>query len=148
LSQSIGAALKGAANKDVAAAGALVAGMSPSEARSQAAAEVAGKWFPEFTSGKAAKPEAIAWLGQLDDASIRNVIEKITWNWSSSDSASMAAFLATATVEQIPTFSASVLARELARKNPTDALDWASRLPGDFARSAGADAFSEWRNAQ
>jgi hypothetical protein len=148
LSQAIGAALKGAANKDVAAAAALVSGMSPSEARSTAAAAVAEKWFPEFTSGKPVKPEALAWLAQLDSPSIKNVLEKITWNWTTSDPKSMAAFLSSATADQIPTYSASTLARELAHKNPAEAMEWATHLPGDFAQIAGGSAFSEWRSSQ
>jgi hypothetical protein len=148
LAPAVGSVLTGAAEQNVDAAAALVAGMNPSSARAEAAVAVAKKWLPEFSSGKPAPPEAIAWLSNLDAVSLRRVLGEVQWQWSSSDPASMAKFLAARSSDQVPDSAYSILGRELARRNPTDALDWASRLPADRALSAGADAFAEWRRTQ
>jgi hypothetical protein len=150
LVQAVGGVLKGAADKDVARAAALVTGMDPSPARAEAAFAVARKWFPEMSSGEAAKPEAIAWLGGLDADSIRRVFEEgvVQWGWACSDPKSMAAFLATASAGEIPASAYSILVRQMVRQSPLDTLDWASHLPADCALSAGSDAFAEWCNSQ
>jgi hypothetical protein len=148
LAQAVGAALRGAASNDPAAAGVLVLGMDPSPARTEGAAAVAHQWFPEFTSGKPAKPEAIAWLGQLDSDSVKRVLDDISWNWATSDPKTMASFLSSSSADQVPASSDSVLARLLARKNPAEALEWASQLPEARGLKAGADAFAEWHFSQ
>ncbi len=148
LSQSVGAVLKGAASKDPAAAGALVAQLDPSPARSQAAAEVARQWFPQFESTNAAKPEAVNWLAGLDTDSIRSVLKQIQWEWATSDPKSMAAFLATLGAAQVPPGADEALARQLVRKDPLGTLNWAASLPADRALTAGSVAYVEWRLAQ
>jgi hypothetical protein len=148
LVQAVGGVLRGAAEKDVAGAAGLVAEMAPSPARAEAAVAVARKWFPEMHSEKPVKPEAIAWLASLDSDAVKRVVNQVQWGWSVSDPGSMAVFLASASSEQIPTSAYSVLARQMARKNPWEALEWASRLPPDGALGAGGDAFSEWRRSQ
>ncbi len=60
----------------------------------------------------------------------------------------MAAFLASFTSGQIPESAYTILARQMARQKPSEALEWASRLPEDHGLPAGADAFAEWRNSQ
>jgi len=150
LVQAVGGVLKGAAGKDVAGAAALVTGMDPSPARAEAAVAVARKWFPEMSSGEAAKPEAIAWLGGLDADSIRRVLEEgaVQWGWACSDPKSMAAFLANASAGEVPANVYSTLARQMVRQTPVDTLVWAGHLPADCALSAGSIAFAEWRNSQ
>ena len=59
----------------------------------------------------------------------------------------MAAFLASSS-ERFPANTYNVLAREIARKSPQEALDWASRLPEDRGLAAGGEAFAEWRRSQ
>jgi hypothetical protein len=149
LAQAVGGVLKSVAARDVAGAARLVAEMNPSPARAEAAAAVARKWFPEFASyNKAVEPEAIAWLGGLDAHSVKRVLDEVRWQWSNSDPKSMAAYLASSSNEQIAPEVHSTLARQMARKNPFEALDWASRLPADRALSAGNDAFNAWQYAQ
>ncbi len=94
LAQAVGGVLKGAAEKDIAGAAALVTGMDPSAARAEAAVAVARKWFPEMSSGEAAKPEAVAWLAGLDPTSVKRVLDEcaVQWGWACSDPKSMAAF--------------------------------------------------------
>lgn len=148
LSQAVAGVLKGAADKDVNGAAALVTGMSPSPARAEAAVAVAKKWFPEFSSGKPATPEAITWLSNLDGPSLGRVLGEVKWQWSSSDPTSMAAFLVGRSGGQIPDSVYSVIGRELAHRNPAAALDWANRLPADRALNAGAATYAEWRRTQ
>jgi len=140
--------LKGAAAKDVAGAAGLVAAMSPSPARAEAAVAVAQKWFPDFSSDKPVKPETIAWLTSLDAESVKRVLNQVHWRWSESDPQSMAAFLASHDSDQIPAHAYVTLARNMARKHPLEALEWTSHLPADHSLSAGSEAFSEWRRSQ
>lgn len=148
LMQAVSGVMKGAAAKDVAGAAAFVAQMDPSAARAEAAVAVARKWFPDTFSGKSVKPETVAWLAGLDGDSMKRVLDEITWTWSATDAKGMATFLEGLKHENVPSYSYTVVARELVRKNPSEALEWANRLSGDAALSAGGAAFAEWRGAQ
>lgn len=143
LAQAVGGVVKG-----VAAAADLVAAMYPSPARAEAASAVAQAWFPESFSGKTVVPETIAWLSGLDRDSVKRVLERHGWQWSNSDPKSMAAFLESPAGQQVPAHVVSTLAQNMARKNPSEALEWASRLPEERGLQAGSDAFSEWRLSQ
>jgi hypothetical protein len=146
LAQAVGGVVKGAAEKDIAGAAELVNSMSPSSARAEAAAAVAAKWFPHFDDNSA-KPEAIAWLAGLDNESAQRVINAVEINWAVADPKSMAAFLSSSN-ERFRASAYDIVAREIVRKNPLEALDWAGHLPEDRGLSAGADAFAEWRFSQ
>jgi hypothetical protein len=148
LAQSVASVLKGVAQKDVMAAAALVTDMEPSHARTEAAVAVARKWFPEMSSANQTKPETVGWLANLDRDSIKRVLDQITWGWGTSDPTSMAAFLSSTAADSVPSYSYSVVARELSRKNPQEALAWTSHLPERQGLAAGGDAFAEWRAAQ
>jgi hypothetical protein len=148
LVQAIGGVMKGAAAKDVARAAVFVTGMDPSSARAEAAVAVAKKWFPNSLTATGVKPETLAWLGTLDGDSVKRVLDEVTWGWSTSDPKSMAAFLEAANGEHVPSYSYTILARQMARKNPSEAMEWANRLSGEAALSAGGEAFAEWRGAQ
>jgi len=148
LVQSIAGAMRGLADKNITAAAAIVADMNPSSARAEAALEVARKWFPGLASGQVAPSESIAWLRRLDADSLGRVMDRITWVWATSDAPSMATFLETANHERIPVYAYRVTGQELARKDPKEALQWASRLPGNTALVAGSAAFGEWQASQ
>jgi hypothetical protein len=90
----------------------------------------------------------IAWLKGLDSDSIRRVLETIPWGWSVSDFKSMAQFVDSVSVEAVPSAVYAILARQMARQNPMEAMEWANHLPGDQSLIAGADAFAEWRISQ
>jgi hypothetical protein len=148
LAQAVGGVMKGAAEKDVAAAAALVTSLNPSAARTEAAVAVGQKWFPDrLGEDKPASPAAIAWLSALDTESATRLVDEIQWRWATCDPKGMAGFLASSP-ERFSANPYNIVARELARKNPTEALEWADRLPTDRALSAGADAFAEWRRSQ
>jgi len=148
LNSAVAGVVKGTAAKDLMSAAALVASMEPSSARAEAAAGIARKMFPDSLSAKTATPEAIAWLTQLDPASSRRVTDQVCWSWAGSDAKSMAAFLSTADPDAISPFAYNIAARELARKGPSAALEWASQLPTEKAFVAGGEVFAEWRSFQ
>lgn len=149
LVQSVAGVLKGAAGKDVASASAMVTAMYPSPARAEAAAAVAEKAFPGYSpTGKPVAPETLAWLVTLDGDSLKRVLDRIHWRWSESDPKSLADFLATTPSEHISSHLYSSLARNMARKDPAEALAWASQLPTQHAAEAGRDAFNEWLRTQ
>jgi hypothetical protein len=147
LAQAVGGLVRGVAEKDLAAAAALVAALEPSSARTEAAVAISRKLFPDEFQRKPIKPESIAWLAGLDSESARRVMNEIQWQWSMTDPKGMADFLASSP-ERFPTQAYDTLARELARKSPLDALAWADRLPEERALAAGGEAFAEWRRTQ
>jgi len=148
LNNAVAGVVKGTAAKDLAAAAALVASMEPSSARAEAATAISRKMFPDSMSAKTATPEALAWLAQLDPNSMRRVTGEISWSWAGADVKSMAAFLSTADPDAISPYCYNIAARELARKGPSAALEWASQLPTEKALVAGGEAFAEWRAFQ
>jgi hypothetical protein len=146
LAQAVAGVVKGAAEKDISSASQLVNSMSPSSGRAEAAAAVAEKWFPHFDD-RTAKPEAIAWLRGLDSESAQRVVNAVALEWGTCDPKSMATFLSSSN-ERFTASAYHTVAREIGRKDPLEALDWASRLPEDRGLRAGADAFAEWRFSQ
>ena len=148
LSDSIKALAAGAAQKDVASAAALVSSMTPSTARSQAAMAVADKWFPDAFANKTLSTDTLNWLSGLDPDAIRQVVSSVAWKWSDTDPSSLATFLQSATNISFPTYTYEVLARNLARNDPNQAMDWAQQLPSQLGVSAGSTAFSEWARGQ
>jgi hypothetical protein len=148
LARAAGSVLKGAAGKDANAAAALVAAMPPSSARAEAAASVASKLFPEFSSEKPVPPETLAWLSSLDGGSVRTVLERTQWQWSNTDPAGMAAFIAKLDRESVPSSTYDYLARTMARKDPLAALEWANQVPDDRRITFANDAFNVWQHSQ
>lgn len=148
LAQAAGGVLKGVAEKDLAGARALVAGMNPSSARAEAAAAVAQKVFPDSLSEKPVPPETVAWLRQLDPDTLKRALDQVYWRWMSSDTQGFADFLKTANTGHLPSHIYQNLARNLARKNPSEALAWASDLPPERGVEVGSEAFAEWRRSQ
>jgi hypothetical protein len=149
LDQAVAGVMKGAAGKDVVAAAAMVASMVPGSVRSAAAAAVAEQWFPnQILSGEKVKPEAISWLTSLDNDSIKRVLDGVTWGWANSDPQSLARFLSQAPADQVPSYTDSALARQMARSSPQDALAWAATLREGRGIAAGAEAFASWHSSQ
>ncbi|HWB03169.1 MAG TPA: hypothetical protein VG796_09110 [Verrucomicrobiales bacterium] len=148
LDEAIGSVLKGAADKDVASAAELVSGMDATMGRAKAALSVAKKWFPGFDSGKPAPPEAISWLSSLDPGSIKHVMEQLQWQWAGSDPKSLCDFLLTPAGQNSPAYSFYGTAREMARKDPVAALEWAGKLPDERRVDSISNVISEWQNSQ
>jgi hypothetical protein len=148
LNQAVSAVVRGAVQKDVTSAAAMVTDMQPGAARAQAAGIVAEKWFPELMSTDPLKPELLKWLSGLDQDSIRSVLNQSCWHWANSDPQSMAKFLAAAPSEEVPQYADSILAQTMARTRPEEALKWAASLPEGRALEAGSAAFSNWHESQ
>jgi hypothetical protein len=154
LGRAVTAVVQGAGVKQVAATAALVADMESSPARAEGALAVARQWFPSLggmagpSGEQTVGPQAVAWLQSLDPLSIKRVLDEETWSWATSDPSSMADFLLTTTNTMIGNWPDTCLARQMARRNSAEALDWASRLPGNRGISAGGEAYAEWRSSQ
>ena len=148
LSQAVSGVVKGVAEKDIVRASDLVAQMQPGAARAEAAATVANQWMPGLSSDKPVAPEMISWLSALDPDSCRRALYGIVWSWATTDAKSMATFVGQASSDRIPEYTDSVIARQMARKTPVQALDWAATLPDGRGLTAGATAFAEWRGWQ
>src|SRR6266568_4751462 len=154
LARAVPSVVQGAGVKNIAATAALVAAMEPSPGRAEGAVAVARQWFPSLggMAGPAGEqtvgPQTVAWLASLDPISIKRVLDEETWSWATSDPQSMAAFLVTVSNEAVGDWTDTCLARQMARRNPTEALDWASRLPGNRGLTAGGEAYAEWRSSQ
>jgi hypothetical protein len=148
LAQSVGSVMKGIAAKDLPRAAGLVAAMHPSAMRSEAAVAVVQKWMPDYSSTKPVPPETSAWLANLDGDSVKRVLDEVKWRWSESDPKSLADFLSRADADKISAQTYSTVARSMARKNPNEAIQWASQLPAEQGVPAGSEAFSEWRRSQ
>jgi hypothetical protein len=147
LSRAVSGVFQGAVQKDGAAAADLVLAMTPSPARAEAAEVVAGNLFP-FNSDKPISSETLSWLKGLDANSTRKVLSKVAWQWAETDSTSMAAYLQSASDDQVPAYIDSILAQTMARNNPQKTLDWTSQLPGGRGIVAGSDAISAWGRTQ
>jgi len=50
--------------------------------------------------------------------------------------------------DRVPEYTDSVVARQMARKTPVQAQEWAAALPDGRGLTAGATAFAEWRDWQ
>ena len=148
LNQAVTAVVQGAADKDVAAAAEMVNQLEPGAARTQAAAIVAQRWFPNSINNEPLKPELLKWISGLDPDSVRSVLNQSCWNWANSDPQSMAKFLAAAPSEEVPPFIDSILGRTLARSHPDEAQQWAASLPPNRALDAGGAAFADWHQSQ
>lgn len=147
LVQAVGGVLQGAAGKDISAAAALVTSLKPSPARAEAAVAVAKKWISHSLDPKPVPTEALAWLADLDSDSAQRVLRDVDLEWASSDPKSMAAFLVSSG-ERFHSDVYETLAREMARKDPVGTLEWAGQLADGCGSSAGAMAFSQWRQTQ
>jgi hypothetical protein len=149
LDEAVGSVLKGVAEKSVTDAAALVTGMDASQARTKAALAVARKWLPDYNSQKPADPAAVAWLAALDPVSTKYVVEQLQWQWGSADPDGFAEFLASPAGAELSPHSFGAAARELARRNPEQAFDWAAKLPSEELRlAAGGSVFREWQLSQ
>lgn len=148
MDEALGSVLKGAAEKNITAAADLVTGMDASTGKAKGALAVARKWFPLYSSGKLVPPEAIAWMASLDPGSINHVVEQIQWHWAGFDVKGFADFLVSPAGEHLPEDAFFTAARELSRKNPVEALDWAARLPEARRSEAAVSVFMEWQSSQ
>lgn len=140
--------VKGAADGDLHGAAQLVESMTPSRARSEAAAELMRKWMPAYSTRKPVPPEATKWLARLDTDAVRRVLEEVQWQWGDVDHQGLAAFVSAMDPKHVPPQTYSMLARNMARKNPEEALTWAHQLPEGRRVMVGNDVYSEWQRSQ
>jgi len=141
---------KGAAAEDAASAGELVSAMDSSPVRTQAAIAVAEEWFPQsWPSNQTIEPAAIEWLRNLGDPELQGeVLEKVSWGWSTQDLNGLLAFLNEPHASRAPDSVFHTAVRILARSDPRRALEWAADLPVERVEPISATAFSQWTRHQ
>lgn len=146
--------VKGTLAQSPDAAAALVVGLDASPLRSKAAVAFASTminkdWWPGFnSSGQSAKPEAIAWLGQLDSDARKQVLSNIYWSWSEHDPKGFADYLRTPAGQVAGPETVNAAARSLVREQPLEAMKWASEAPGETRTDALSQTFQAWTNSQ
>jgi hypothetical protein len=140
--EAIGGLIKTAAEKDIEAAGELVAGMEPGAAQNRACASIFETWF---NKGKDQRDAALAWLSQLPDPQARNAaLEKVQWNWSWNDPNGVRDFISGPYGHLASQSLIYQVARNQAAKNPEAAMEWASGLPSDKVADARRAVLDNW----
>jgi len=148
--------VKGVLARDVAAAASLISGMDASPLRTKAAAAFAHQavnkgWFPGLitsNSTNVAKPEAVAWLSQLDPDARKEVINEIYWSWSEGAPREFAAFLQSEAGKDAPSHVLGAAARALVRENPQEAMAWAAKTPEPLRPQTLTETFGHWTHSQ
>jgi hypothetical protein len=152
LAEATGGVVRGVAEKDVNKAADMVLALEPSAARAEAALAVAQKWMPRSWGDdpQTTTPPALTnWLRQLDADSMERTLKDITRHgWVETDPKGVAAFLEDPQLQGVPWGAYYQTATALAQRDPSTALAWAERLPGDQRLGAGAVAFSQWQQSQ
>jgi hypothetical protein len=148
MDEAVASVLKGAAEISVPDAAVLVTGMDSSLSRAKAATSVAREWWPAYHTNQPVPPEAVAWLSSLDPVSIKHVVQQLQWQWSGSDPKSFTAFLATPAGQHAPEYAFASAAREMAQRDPQEAMEWAARLPDGQRDSTTLSAFMAWQGTQ
>ncbi len=142
LTESISGLVKSAAEKDLAAAADLVAGMEPGAAQNRASASIFETWF---NKGKGERDAAFEWLAALPDADARRAaIERVQWNWAWNDPAGVRDFVSGPHGDLASRSLIQQVARGETAKNPEAAMQWASGLPVDRAADARYAVLENW----
>lgn len=146
----------GSAAQSVDAAGALVAGLEAGPLRAKAAVAFIeatvykdNGWWPGFNSpNRTAKPEAIAWLGQLDADARKQVLSNLSWRWSEQDPKGFAEYLSTPDGQAAGPEALQAAGRNLVRDQPVEAMAWASKVPEDSRSLVLSETFQNWTRSQ
>ncbi|MDB6136656.1 MAG: hypothetical protein JWM59_4899 [Verrucomicrobiales bacterium] len=155
-SEVINSLVKGTATQNAEAAAAMVTGLEASPMRAKAAVAFAqailykdNSWWPGLnSSNRSVKPEAIAWLGQLDAESRKQVISHVSWTWGEQDPKGFAEYLRTPAGQDAGPEALSSAARNLVREQPVEALEWASQVPEESRKAVIAETFQAWTRSQ
>ncbi|MES2705081.1 MAG: hypothetical protein V4726_00620 [Verrucomicrobiota bacterium] len=153
-SEVITSLVKGTIAQSPDAAAAMIVGLEPSPLRSKAAVTFADTminkdWWPGFnSSGRSAKPEAIAWLGQLDPDARKQVIGNIHWSWSEHDPRGFADYLRSPAGQVAGPEAVTAAARNLVREQPVEAIEWANQAPEASRAQTLSETFQAWTRHQ
>jgi len=151
-SDVINALVKGSIAQDPNAAAAMVVGLEASPMRTKAAVTFAESmlqkgWWPGLVhpgGERKAKPEALAWLGQLDSGARKEVISNISWSWAENDAQGFAEYLRTPDGQVADPKAMAAAASSLVRQQPLAAMEWASQAPPGARDRALSDTFGNW----
>lgn len=146
----------GSAAQNIDSAATLVTGLEAGPMRAKAAVAFVEAtmykdtgWWPGFnTSNRSAKPEAIAWLGQLDAESRKQVLTNLSWSWSQQDPKGFAEYLRTPDGQTAGSDAYLAAGRNLVREQPAEAMTWASQAPAESRSFVLAETFEAWTRSQ
>lgn len=142
------------------AAAELTARMEPSPTKNAAVRAFADEsrnepgWWPRLESppdSRAASPQALAWLQQLDPESRMGVLQSIAYSWSSYAPRDFASYLGENVREHDPAALSLYqrAATALAKEDPAAALEWIARqVPTASRRDTETLTFGEWAESQ
>ena len=130
------------AEKDLAAAGDLVAGMEPGVAQSRGTAAVFEAWFKK---GGSEREAAFAWLAAVPDEEARHTaLQRVGWNWAIGEPAAARDFLAGSHGDMAPASMIRMVVSIQAQANPEETMQWAGGLPADRREAARNAALEGW----
>ncbi len=130
------------AEKDLAAAGGLVASMEPGAAQNRATTAIVETWIKKGASERAA---AFEWLAGVPDAEARRAaIEKVAWTWAVGDPAAARDFLAGPHGSMASPNTIRLVTSIQAGTNPEATMEWANTLPADRRETARNAALDGW----
>nr|MDQ3622632.1 DNA alkylation repair protein [Verrucomicrobiota bacterium] len=139
--EAIASLVKSAAEKSLTTASELVADMDPGHAQNRACASIFETWFKKTEERSA----AFEWLASLPDAEARRTaLERVQWNWMLREPAAVREFISGSHGDLASPSMIHQVARHEATKNPENAMQWASSLPGERAASARAAVLEGW----
>ena len=134
------------AEKDLAAAGGLVAGMEPGAAQNRATMAIFETWFKK---GATEREAAFKWLAAVPDADARRAaIDKVGWTWAVGDPAGARDFIAGPHGGMASANMIRLVASIQGRANPEATMEWASGLPAGRRESARNAALQGWTEAR
>ncbi len=140
--EAIGGIVKAAAEKDLVAAGNLVAGMEAGATQNRAAASLFEVWF---NKGKDQRDAAFEWLATLPDKEARSAaFERVQWNWTWNDPQGARDFLTGPHGDLASQSMIYQVARNQASKNPEAAMEWTKKLPADRVADARNAVLENW----
>ena len=145
-SEAIGNLVTAFAEKDLAAAGGLVASMEPGAAQNRATVAIFETWLKKGATERAA---AFEWLAGVPDAEARHAaIDKAGWSWAVGDPAGARDFIAGPHGDMASANMIQLVASIQGRANPEATMEWASALPADRRESARNAALQGWTEAR
>ena len=144
--ETIAKLVTAAAEKDLAAAGELVAAMKPGAAQDRATTAIFETWLKKEGSDRNA---AFEWLASVPDAEARRAaLERVGWTWAMGDPAGARDFLGGPHGDMAPPSMVQLVVKFQAAANPDETMAWAGTLPAGRRESVRNAALEGWMEAR
>ena len=144
--EAIGNLVAAFAESDLAAAGALVAGMEPGAAQNRATVAVFETWMKK---GAGEREAALDWLAGVPDAEARRTaFEKVLWTSIIGDPEAVRDVIAGPHGDMASPNMVRMVASIQAGANPEATMEWANGLPAERRENARIGALEGWLNSR